>query len=302
VSRRRAPCYRVVSDVIILSSNLTKLTKDCAELEHLSHMPPKDAAAKCGVMYLKDILHFDARNERLLREIRANIELSGKGVVGTGHGYSLIHAFADWGYLLAAQLLIEKGVDIEARTRSGETPLMLAAESGMENTVKMFLERNANIEATANDGSTALHRAIRTSKPKVVKLLINEGANVEAADAEGDTALNLAAMYSSEEMVKLLLANGANVETANKEGRTALLCAVVKGRHKNLEILLDIGADVEAKDKKGRTASNYATGAFKSSNIAKILQDEKRQHYQKEDNQKEPNWFQRRRSSTKVAE
>jgi uncharacterized protein len=266
-------------------------------------MPPKDAAAKCGIIYLKDILQHDARFDWLIKEVRANIELSGKGVAGTGYGYSLIHAFADWGYLLAAQLLIEKGVDIEAKTKTGETPLILAAESGMDSTVQMFLDRGANIEATADgDGATALLRAIRASRTKAVKaiqVLLERGANIEAADVEGDTALNLAVMYSNEEIVKLLLAKGANIEAQNNEGRTPLMCAVVKGRHKNLEILLDSGANVEAKDKKGRTALNYATGTFRNTIVAKILQDEK-QHPLLQ--QKEPNWFQRRRSSTKSVE
>lgn len=297
-SLRQVPCYPLVFDVFPPRKAI-KLTGDCAELEHLSHLPPQEAASKCGVLYLKDILQIDARGQWLLKEVRNNIELSGKGVAGTGYGYSLIHAFADWGYLLAAQLLIEKGVDIEAKTRNGETPLILAAESGMESTVKMFLDRGANIEAvTSDDNATALLRGIRHSRIKVVKLLLEMGANIEASDSEGDTALNLAVMYGNESMVKLLLDQGANHEAQNHEGRTALMCAIVKGRVKNLEILLDFGVDVEARDKKGRTALNYATGAFRNSTIAKMLHDEKKNLH----HPKEPNWFQRRRSSTKFSE
>jgi ankyrin repeat protein len=276
---------------------LPKLTKDCAELEHLSHMPPKEAASKCGLIYLKDILQHDARSTWLLKEVRANIELSGKGVVGTGYGYSLIHAFADWGYLLAAQLLIEKGVDIEARTKVGETPLILASESGMESTAKMLLERGANIEATGDDEATPLLRAIRHSRIKLVKLLLKNNANIEASDSEGDTALNLAVMYSNEEMVKYLLKKGANHEAQNNDGRTALLCAVTKGRHKNVEILLELGVDVDAKDRRGRSALNYAMGQHRNGTIAKMLQDEKRLSIRKE-----PNWFQKRLTASKISD
>ena len=110
-------------------------------------------------------------------------------------------------------------------------------------------------------------------------------------------ALNLAVMYSNEDMVKYLLKKGANHEAKNNEDRTALLCAVTKGRHKNVEILMEFGVDVQAKDRRGRTALNYAMGVYRNGTIAKMLQDEKRHSIRKE-----PNWFQRRLSATKISE
>ena len=250
-------------------------------------MSPKEAAAQIGVEYIKDIFDHDARKEILWREVRNNIEASGKGVIGSGHGYSLLHGCADWGYNLAAQLLLEKGADIEARTKNQETPLMLAAESGMENTVRLFLEGGANLEAeAAHDRGTPLIRAVRRSRTKIVNLLLEKGANVEARDSEGDTPLILAVLFSTEETIRLLLAHGARVGAQNDEGRNSLMCAVVKSRLNIVDLFLEYGADIEARDNKHKTALNLAK-AQRNSAIVKALEDEAR-------TRKSPSWYQRR--------
>ena len=52
------------------------------------------------------------------------------------------------------RLLLEKGADIEARTKKGSTPLHRAAWGGIDKVVRLLLEKGADIEARTKKGST----------------------------------------------------------------------------------------------------------------------------------------------------
>ena len=54
----------------------------------------------------------------------------------------------------AAKLLIEKGADVNARSRDGSTPLNSAAFLGRVETVKLLLENGADTTLRSNDGTT----------------------------------------------------------------------------------------------------------------------------------------------------
>src|SRR5208282_4010532 len=90
-------------------------------------------------------------------QIKHNIRRSSKGLVGSGHGYTMLHAFAAHGNDLAAKLLLDKGADVDARTNThSHTPLIVAAYESCDTTVKLLLENGADIEAKAENKSTAL--------------------------------------------------------------------------------------------------------------------------------------------------
>jgi ankyrin len=63
------------------------------------------------------------------------------------HHITPLHVAAKWGKTNMVSLLIEKGANIEAKTRDGLTPLHCAARSGHEQVVDMLLERSAPISA-----------------------------------------------------------------------------------------------------------------------------------------------------------
>lgn len=54
---------------------------------------------------------------------------------------------AKWGKTNMVSLLLEKGANIESKTRDGLTPLHCAARSGHEQVVDMMLERGAPISS-----------------------------------------------------------------------------------------------------------------------------------------------------------
>jgi ankyrin repeat protein len=103
--------------------------------------------------------------------------------------------------------LLDKGADVNAKFRYGQTALFKAAERGHANVVKLLLERGA--DATIRDtfySATAMTWALNKGHVEVVKLLLDKVPDA-AADilATGTSAGNAA-------LVKLALAKSISAE------------------------------------------------------------------------------------------
>jgi ankyrin repeat protein len=93
----------------------------------------------------------------------------------------------------AARSALDQGADINARNRSGRTPLMMAAVTRNLDLVKTLLAQQADVRATDSAGMTALMWAAFGGDPAIVRALLEAGADVNARDTNGETALEWAA-------------------------------------------------------------------------------------------------------------
>jgi hypothetical protein len=124
-----------------------------------------------------------------------------------------------------ARLLIERGADIEAKTKNGQTVIHIAAfnDYGIS---ALLLEHGADANATDVYGSTPLHYAIYHNRNgRIVKLLLAHGAVVDARDSTGLTPLHLASRNQKKAAIKLLLEHGADVNARDAHGSTPLQMA-----------------------------------------------------------------------------
>ena len=192
----------------------------------------------------------------------------------------------------APDILVEPS-SIDAPTRSGETPLIAAIETGDHELVQLILQRGASVEARCADQITPLMHAVSHGYSNILELLLNSGAQIESATA-GWTALHRAADMNNVAMVRLLLARGADIEgrsprdflpkkhplarlgsdyddydevdaSDGDEGWTALLRAATNGQEAMVRLLIEKGADIEARSPSNGTPlicaaeGNYGT-------------------------------------------
>ena len=79
--------------------------------------------------------------------------------------------------------LVENGVDVNTRDKSGTTPLHWAAEADYYNIVVYLVEHGANVNARNRAGDTPLTLAawdgVGLNQLKIVKYLIQNGANIK---------------------------------------------------------------------------------------------------------------------------
>lgn len=89
--------------------------------------------------------------------------------------------------------LLEKGADVNAKNRYGETALTGAAAHGKYDTCQLLITHGASVNEKSRDGRTALINAATGGFKEICALLIKSGADVNAQDRRQKTALGQAA-------------------------------------------------------------------------------------------------------------
>jgi ankyrin repeat protein len=75
-----------------------------------------------------------------------------------------------------ASLFLRKDADLEARSREGDTPLLiLAGEPDREPAIEAVLDAGANVNATGREGETALDVALARDEEEKAALLQRYG-------------------------------------------------------------------------------------------------------------------------------
>ncbi|HXY54772.1 MAG TPA: ankyrin repeat domain-containing protein [Nitrospirota bacterium] len=96
------------------------------------------------------------------------------------------------GNISAVEQLIKEGFNVNI-TRDGLTPLMVAASKGKTEIAEVILQAGVNINARGDDGRTALHKAAYDQTgTNIIDLLLHSGIELDAKDKSGKTALQLA--------------------------------------------------------------------------------------------------------------
>jgi ankyrin repeat protein len=166
--------------------------------------------------------------------------------------FNLIRA-VEFGQLEVVKILIDRGIDADASTFEGVTPLMFASQNGDIEIIQYLLSQGADVNATPNNGVTALIGAVRTEQYEAAEMLLDSGASVDARDELDLTSLMHASAYNYPEIVELLIDHGAGLEKRDWFGSTPLMMAAYYNCIESADILLERGADPDGKDKNGFT-------------------------------------------------
>lgn len=94
-------------------------------------------------------------------------------------GLGLVTKDRDLGWM---GFLIQEGADVNARDRSGGTPILVAADQRFLEGAKLLISVNAEIDATNRGGETALIKAVQNHDTSMVRLLVENGANPDKTD------------------------------------------------------------------------------------------------------------------------
>ncbi|XP_054608520.1 ankyrin-3-like isoform X4 [Dunckerocampus dactyliophorus] len=200
-------------------------------------------------------LHIAARKDdtkaaALLLQSDHNADVESKS------GFTPLHIAAHYGNINVATLLLNRGAAVDFK--NDITPLHVASKRGNGNMVRLLLERGAKIDARTKDGLTPLHCGARSGHEQVVEMLLNRGAPILSKTKNGLSPLHMATQGDHLNCVQLLLHHDAPVDDVTNDYLTALHVAAHCGHYKVAKVIVDKKANPNAKALNGFTPLHIA--------------------------------------------
>jgi ankyrin repeat protein len=141
------------------------------------------------------------------------------------------------------KLLQQHGASLTAADGNGDTPLHLAAMTGLSELVALLLPQFPDPDVRNRAGQTPLHLAADAGGEEIAGLLLARHATADALDAKGLTPLRLASDGQHRETILRLLKSGADLNAAATDGTTALSATLAGNEFDLAKFLIDHGAD-----------------------------------------------------------
>lgn len=129
------------------------------------------------------------------------------------------------GFKPIVELLLSRGVNINLKDSTNRmTAIHHAALNGQSDMVIYLLEKGADVNIKSKSDMTSLHYAARGREEEIVRLLLPQINDIDATDVNGRTALFHAfdSRYKCENIALTLINNGANFNIKDKNGQTIL--------------------------------------------------------------------------------
>ncbi|KAH8727644.1 ankyrin repeat-containing domain protein [Phaeosphaeriaceae sp. PMI808] len=189
-------------------------------------------------------------------------------------GSTLIHAAVRHDQKDLVDILLKKGLEIDATDAQGCTPFFRECQRGIS-MLPFLLERGANIGAKDKNSHNTLHAAISGDQLESVKFLINRGMQADTVGGDAGTPLTWAITVGNEEISLYLLMFGTLViNSARKNGRTMLHMAASQGMETLVSTTLERHYhNVNTKDNMGWTPLALACEKGSSKLITCLLDE-----------------------------
>ena len=175
-------------------------------------------------------------------------------------------------------LLVEAGIDIDARDAKGNTALLLAAEKGNLaraamharegmapvvvgiRTLEMLLQLGAEANVVNKGKWSPLHWAVAWDAPEATDMLLRIGTSINIPGFKKAHPLHIAAMEGSPETVALLIRWGADVNARDDFHATPIHRAIKRSGEAEAvtAMLIRAGAICDLADALGNTPMHYA--------------------------------------------
>lgn len=227
-------------------------------LESGANLDGIDGRGNTAIM--NSVIHRSLSMIKLFLENGANLEKPAN--VTSSVGYGCLHLAALSGNEEILNILLDGGAELEAESKDGRTPFILAVEESQKASAQTLLDRGAN-PLSSSSGASALGLAVSNTDCEMICLILQP--NVQAAQYGGllevqmngnsvsleDTmrrtlALLVACSLGHKEAVNLLIVNGADVNASTETGLTPLLSASAGDHIEVMQLLIKQGANTSS--------------------------------------------------------
>lgn len=155
-------------------------------------------------------------------------------------GYNLLHYAASYNDVpLAYYLLSEMRIDVNIRSNSQQTALMIASNFGSVEMMRLLIDFKADQTLRDSCQFTALLYAVKQNHVPAVIHLINKGSDVGASDSNGCTLVHWASFKNNLFLLRLFKTLGFNLNTVDLKGYTPFQRAFSNDSYDSIKFLLE---------------------------------------------------------------
>ena len=208
-------------------------------------------------------------------------------------GFTALMYASAAGHIKVANLLLNRGAEIDYQSEFGFSALMIACMTSKSGIIKLLLKKGAKVNLLTKRGKTALmlsttsgcpdpnltlaNRVFSNKSVEIIRLLLSKGASVDYQDDTGGTALVYAVKDRLVEAVKLLLDKKARVDIGTDREGTPPLHSILPSSQSYLvnaeiaRLLLEAGAQVDLEDRNKQTPLIVACRGAGNRELSKLL-------------------------------
>jgi hypothetical protein len=143
-----------------------------------------------------------------------------------GMGCSSLYGAANKDNVSCVHVLLGHGADLDARADTGDTPIMIASQTGHLECLKVLIEARADVHAANTCRCQPIHTSSFHGHAQCLKLLIHEGAVLNAREEDGYTPVMEACDCDRLTCLHLLLNAKADINVRSNMNENALYWAI----------------------------------------------------------------------------
>ncbi|KAL4987702.1 ankyrin repeat-containing domain protein [Aspergillus falconensis] len=247
-----------------------KEVKDKLEHIHRILLPPEALPRPEVPLYASHLLaSIDENNiDNLKSQLRYNVDVEAPVKSASGaRERLLIHAIRKkYSKAVDTLLSLRPRLDKESPDSEGNTPLACAIETGHEGISNLLIQAGVDIDARSKDGMTPLMRATLAGHIGMVRSLLDNGANCLTRCDYGHTCVHYIAWAPNNgaELIKEFQRRGKYLDLPGSESKESPFIALIKSHPGNpgwkskFAAFLSEGADINLPDVHGRTPLYHA--------------------------------------------
>lgn len=206
---------------------------------------------------MKDHPHDPSRRQLFAAALLPGLEKLLEPIARKSNSYEEWFAAIEIDDALRCQLLLQRGFDPNTiEPERLDTALILSVRHRAWKVFALLLKHpDVQLDARSRNGDTALMIAAFNGDTKAALELIDKGAEI---NRPGWTALHYASAVGNLVVIRKLIENSAYIDAESPNKTTPLMMAARAGHLSSVQLLIDEGADVNAKNELGLNAVDFA--------------------------------------------